>query len=470
VASAAHNNDGSIWVAGPLAAPLLGAFLAVCVGSFDATAQMPDSPVSIPDETTTPATTIAVNSNDRGDADINDRLKQLYATIDDLGGLEIEVNSGIVTLSGEVPTRAAREQAVSLARRVENVVDVQDQIVESRDVLGRLSATVDRLQAQATYLFGLIPLFGVALLVFGAFWWVARLFAGSKPFARIFRANPFLLDLARQVVRVLIVGVGLVLSLQILDATTVLTTLLGVAGVVGLALGFALRDTLENYIASLLLSLRQPFARDDHVRIENCEGRVLRLTPRATILMTLDGNHIRIPNAKVYKSIILNYTRNPKRRFVFEVGVDTEQNLADAQELAADTLLNMDGVLDDPAPYCTVENLGDSNVMLWVFGWVDQNVAEFLRVRSEAIRLVKLAFDDAGIVMPEPIYNLRMKPLPAVFHGETASVANGAPASAREEPATAIDIAPKNELDEQIATDRHAADDDDLLSDDARKE
>ena len=344
------------------------AALLACPGTpARANDDLADVVVSEPAAATAPAT-IAVASDARGDADIANRLERLYASMDGLGGLQVDVRAGVVVLSGEVPSRAAHDEALALARRVENVVHVRDRIVESRDVEGRLSATWARLSSQGSDLLGLLPLLGVALLVFIVFWWVARLVAASAALGRVFSGNPFLRDLVRQVVRVIIFAVGLVLALQILDATAVLATLLGAAGVVGLALGFALRDTIENYIASLLLSLRQPFASDDHVVIEGCEGRVLRLTPRATILMTLDGNHTRIPNAKVYKAVIVNYTRNPKRRFMFEVGVDTEQNLADAQELAARTLLNMEGVLDDPAPYCTVQSLGDSNVVLQAFG------------------------------------------------------------------------------------------------------
>src|SRR3546814_6600583 len=66
--------------------------------------------------------------------------------------------------------------------------------------------------------------------------------------------------------------------------------------------------------SDLMLSLRQPFRANDHVVIEGHEGRVVRLTSRATILMTLEGNHLRIPNSTVFKAVILNYTRNPERR------------------------------------------------------------------------------------------------------------------------------------------------------------
>src|SRR3546814_11904518 len=85
-----------------------------------------------------------------------------------------------------------------------------------------------------------------------------------------------------------------------------------------ISIGFAIRDTVDNYVASLMLSLRQPFRANDHVVIEGHEGRVVRLTSRATILMTLEGNHLRIPNSTVFKAVILNYPRNPERRFDFE--------------------------------------------------------------------------------------------------------------------------------------------------------
>jgi uncharacterized membrane protein/small-conductance mechanosensitive channel len=423
----------------------------------------------------TPTNTIAVESNAASDRDIERRLKQLYLTVDGLKNVRVEVNAGVVELSGEVTSRAAHDQALALARRVQSVVDVQDRLDESTDLKSRLIPAADNLLEQVVGLVAWLPLLGVAGIVVVGFWWLARLIACSTPLDRLFRHNPFLRDLVRQVVRLLIFAIGLVLALQILDASRLLTTLLGAAGVMGLALGFALRDTVENYIASLLLSLRQPFAHNDHVVIEGCEGRVLRLTPRATILMTLDGNHTRIPNAKVYKAVIVNYTRNPKRRFGFDVGVDTAQNLAEAQELAARTLQGMEGVLDDPAPYCTVETLGDSNVILRMYGWVDQRQADFLRVRSEAIRLVKRAYDEAGIVMPEPIYNLKVLApgagIASVSVADTpVPVAATRSGTTGQEPAQAIDIRKQDDLDEQIAADRRGTGGEDLLSASALKE
>ena len=317
-------------------------------------------------------TTIAIQSDSATDARIRSRAEQLFATVEGLGDVDVSVTGGVVTLRGVAASKAAHDQALQLVRRIEDVVDLRDNITESRDLSERLSRMLDRLFAQVIGFVEYLPLLLVAFVVFAVFWWLAGRIAKSAMVALRFASNPFLRDFARQFVRFGIIGAGLLIALEILDASTLAGSLLGAAGVLGLAVGFALRDTVENYIASLLLSLRQPFDRNDLVTIESLEGRVVRLTPRATILMTPDGNHLRIPNAKVYKAVIVNYTRNPKRRFQFDVGVDTEQNLAAAQSLAADTLAQMQGVLRDPPPSCTVQELGDSNVILRVFGWVDQ--------------------------------------------------------------------------------------------------
>ncbi|WP_242482696.1 mechanosensitive ion channel family protein [Thiocystis violacea] len=115
-----------------------------------------------------------------------------------------------------------------------------------------------------------------------------------------------------------------------------------------------------------------------------------------------------MPAECAFKAVIVNYTRNPERRFEFDVGVDTDQDLAAAQSLALRTLLAVTGVLHDPKPLVVVRSLGDSNVILRCYAWIDQSRVDFLKVRSEAIRAVKSAFDGAGIVMPEPIYKVRL--------------------------------------------------------------
>ena len=190
-------------------------------------------------------------------------------------------------------------------------------------------------------------------------------------------------------------------------APAIAGALVGTAGVAGIALGFAFKDLIENFLASVLLSMRQPFAPNDLVDVDGFQGIVVRLTSRATVLMTPDGNHVRIPNAKVYKGVIVNYTRNPKRRFDFVIAVASESDLSGAQAVGVAVLRQMHGVLDEPEPWSQVVEIGDSSIPIRFYGWVDQRETSFAKAQSEAIRLVKEGLEAAGFELPEPIYRVR---------------------------------------------------------------
>jgi small-conductance mechanosensitive channel len=264
-------------------------------------------------------------------------------------------------------------------------------------------------------------------------------------------------------VQVAIVVAGIVVALQLLDASAMLGSVVGALGILGLAIGFATRDTVENYIASILLSIRQPFRREDHILIDEVEGKVLRLTPRATVLLSLDGNHVRIPNATVFKATIVNYTLNPLRRFEFRVGVGTNIDLREARTLAVDALRRTQGILETPEPICHIVELGDSSVVLAVQAWLDQRESDFHKLRSKAQRIVKEAFDHAGIVMPEPIYNVNLRRKPVETRHAAADSGPSAEASQVD------DTAPDRTVDRQIRAER-AGDDPDLLSEGAARE
>ena len=223
-------------------------------------------------------------------------------------------------------------------------------------------------------------------------------------------SKPLLRDVARRMTRLVFTAIGLLFMLEILDATAIVGTVLGAAGVMGIAVGFAFQDIAENYLASFLLVSRRPFNIGDSVVIGDETGKVVRLTMRETVLMTFDGNHLSMPNAQVFKATVLNYTRNPLRRFDFVVGAGVDADLVEARELGVRTLAETPGVIGgDNKPFSQIDELGDSNVAVRFFGWVDQREADFFQVRSEAIRRVKTALENAGVDMPEPIYRVVMR-------------------------------------------------------------
>src|SRR5690606_8639711 len=178
----------------------------------------------------------------------------------------------------------------------------------------------------------------------------------------------------------------------------------GWGGVAGGGLGLALKDIAENSIAGVLLSVRKPFSPGEFLRIDTHEGKVVALTSRTAILMTLDGNQLQLPNALVFKSVLLNYSQNPRRRFDFTVSIDPAHSIRQAQTLALEAYSHIDGVLDDPAPSWTVLQNAPTGLELQFFGWVDQHQSDLGKVRSESIRLVKSAYARAGIHPPRTIH------------------------------------------------------------------
>ena len=311
----------------------------------------------------------------------------------------------------------------------------------------RIDEVGNRLAQLGDRAFELLPVLAIALLTVAVFAVLAYLLTRGEALFRWIK-NRFVRDMVRHFTRVALIGVGILLALELLDATALVGAALGAAGVVGIAVGFAFRDIIENYLAGLLLSLRHPFEPNDLVSVDGEEGKVVRLTSRATILLTLAGNHLRIPNSRVFKAVLLNFTQNPLRRIDFEIGIGSAQDLGVAQELAVDALSSMDAILAEPEPLCLIEGLGGSSASLHLYAWLDQRDTDFFKARSEAIRIVKGAFDDAGIDMRSPIYQVTLDP-------ETERREPRA-AHAVPEPAEVGDTAADITLDEQVESERAA--------------
>ena len=430
-----------------------------------AAAQVLPQPEGDPDAEPEPTTeAIEATPRDAGnDAGIASRINDIFSNLPSLQRVTADVSDGVVVLEGTVDGIEARELAESLADRVTGTVIIVNNIVRDHSIAARVRAATEDLEGRLKELVGMTPILLLSLVVIAAAFLIARLMGRAERLYGRLSKNWFVRDLLRQMVQVAIVFFGIIVALQLLDATAMLGSVVGALGIIGLAIGFATRDTVENYIASILLSIRQPFRREDHVLIDDAEGKVLRLTPRATVLLSLDGNHVRIPNATVFKATIVNYTLNPLRRFQFRVGVATDIDLREARELAVDALRRTPGILDTPEPLCHIEALGESSIVLAVQAWLDQRENDFHKLRSKAQRIIKEAFDEAGIVMPEPIYNVNLRRTRI----ETRPSVDSGPSRAALQ---ADDTAPDRTVDRQIRAERHAGDDPDLLNETAPRE
>ncbi|MEH6758956.1 MAG: mechanosensitive ion channel domain-containing protein [Parasphingorhabdus sp.] len=410
----------------------------------------------------------AIDAETVGEDDevIAERLRGIFGEIDGFDNIRVAVDSGVVRLSGTLEDQAAIDRASAIAQRVSGVVTVETDFERDLSVGSNVEPVVDDLSSSFDQFLAALPLIGVALLVAILVGLFGHFIASLKSFWQKITPNVFLAELVASSVRVIFIGLGIFIALDILGATAAIGAVLGGAGVIGLAVGFALRDTVDNYISSIMLSIRQPFRANDHVLVGQQEGRVVRLTSRATILMTLEGNHLRIPNATVFKAEILNYTRNPQRRFTFELGVDADDDPAAAVDTGLRAINGQDYVLDDPEATAEIREVGDSNIIIAFHGWVDQRESDFKKARGAAIRVTKNALEDEGFALPEPIYRLRFDGgLPDQVVQRSGSK-KGASAPKQTKPTaseTDFDVSPEDHVEHLVDSERSGQSEPDLL-------
>ncbi|AXI43253.1 mechanosensitive ion channel domain-containing protein [Sulfitobacter sp. SK011] len=419
--------------------------------------------------TTQPSGTINIEDSATSDAAIANRIRDILGELEGYEDISVTVSSGIITLRGTTLDTSSATRLTELVGRVEGVVAIENEVHETTDVVERLNPAVARFKARLTQLIAFLPL---ALIAFGVF--VAVILLGfviarlRQPWERL-APNAFIADIYRQIIRLLFLIGGLVIALDIVGAAALLSGILGAAGIVGLAIGFAVRDTVENFIASIMLSIRQPFRPNDTVEIEGDTGKVIRLTSRATILLSFDGNHIRIPNATVFKSRIVNFSRNAERRFTFALTVAPDTDLDEARRLAADTLIALPFVLKSPEASAWIESVDDFWVTLNMAAWINQNETDIVLARSEAIRLTQAAFDSADMSAPVPSYRIENFDGVAAKPSKPTKPAKDEPA-ATPAPVQAVSATADEELTKIVDQERADPQRDDLLSAHANEE
>lgn len=425
-------------------------------------------PLTAQEAETGPTGTIATQSDSSTDAAMAVRIRQILS---ELGGFEdvtVTVAEGIVTLRGTANSLSEATELSGLVTRVEGVVAIKNEVTETTDITRRLNPAIERFQARIDQLVTLLPLLLIASAVFIGItflgWFIS---SRRRPWERL-APNAFIAALYRQLVMIIFVIAAIVIALDILNASALLGTILGAAGIVGLAFGFAVRDTVENYIASIMLSIRQPFRPNDTIEINGDEGKVIRLTSRATILLSFDGNQIRIPNSTVFKSRIVNYSLNAERRFKFSVAVDWDADLSAVRQKAMHTVQALPFVLTEPGVSVWIEAITDSGVQIIITGWINQNETSIVLAKGEALRQVKIAIEAMGVSLPETTYRI-------VVDGDTAVPAPAAPRrplapAGSDTTVEVVEAAAESALDRIIDAERGLEDNEDLLRTDARHE
>ncbi len=196
----------------------------------------------------------------------------------------------------------------------------------------------------------------------------------------------------------LIVAVGLYVALQAVGLD--LGPVLAGAGIVGIAIAFALQDIAENYMSGLIMGFRNPFSPGDEIVSGDHEGSVEELNLRYTTIRTYDGARVLLPNSMVLTNPLTNLTANGRRRSDFSLGVAYGTDLEQARTVAIAAVGAVEEVYDDPPPQAWVEELDASWISIRVRFWHGPRIADMWRVRSAAIVAAVAGMQRAGIDLP----------------------------------------------------------------------
>jgi len=336
------------------------------------------------------------------DEEIRKRLQRVLDATDWFTSPKVAVEEGVVFLEGSVSSAELKKWAGDLARSTQDVVAVVNRMEVRPPSVWDLSPARKGLWALWLDFIRSLPLFLSGLLILGLSAGAAVLTArGARAFLRRRVPARLLRNVLALTAGSLVFLFGTYVVLRVSGLTQLALTVVGGTGLIGLALGIAFRDITENFLASIFLSLQRPFDTADLIEVCGVTGYVQQLNTRTTIVMALDGNLVQIPNASVYKSNLRNFTTNANRREDFVVGIGYDDSINEAQEIALKILSDHPAILSEPEPLVLADALGNSTVDLRVYFWIDGQKHSRLKVRSSIIRLVKRAFQERGISMPD---------------------------------------------------------------------
>jgi small conductance mechanosensitive channel len=228
--------------------------------------------------------------------------------------------------------------------------------------------------------------------------WASRAARNGLSKVRGFRHDPTVLSFAVQVVRVVVIIIGMIAVLQRLGVQT--TSIIAVLGAASLAVGLALQGTLSNVASGIMLLILRPYRVGEVIDVGGIAGTVQRLDLFTTQLSNANNHKIVIPNSKVLSDTVTNLTGQHTRRIEINFTVGYGEDLTQARAVLADVAETHEKVLHDPTPWTGVTGLLDSAVQVTLHAWV--KVEDWWQTQADLMQGGKEALDKAGIEIPFP--------------------------------------------------------------------
>jgi len=184
------------------------------------------------------------------------------------------------------------------------------------------------------------------------------------------------------------------------------TSLMAIVGAAGLAVGLAMKDSLSNFAAGVMIIIFRPFKIGDYILAGGTAGSVDEIGLFATMMHTPDNQRIIVPNSSIIGGNITNVSALPTRRVDLVFGISYDDNIGQARDIIKAVIDADERILKDPEAAIVVGELGDSSVNINVRPWV--NSADYWAVRGDLLETIKVRFDEAGISIPYPQQDVYM--------------------------------------------------------------
>ena len=259
----------------------------------------------------------------------------------------------------------------------------------------------------------LLPNMMIAIVVFIAFWFVAKFSRRLiKNLTRKKQSRNLGLVLAR-LSQGIIILVGAFISLAIVVPSFKPGDLVQLLGVSGVAVGFAFRDILQNFLAGILILITEPFTLNDQIVFQEFEGTVEHIQTRATTIRTYDGRRIVIPNAELFTNSVTVNTAFDKRRLQYDIGIGYGDDIAEAKRIILEVLRNNTDTLQDPPPEALVVDLAGSTINIRARWWINPpRRADAMDTQDAILTALNSRLVAAGIDLPFPTQQI-------LFHDQT---------------------------------------------------
>lgn len=248
---------------------------------------------------------------------------------------------------------------------------------------------------------------------------IARRLLVSRRFNRSFR------DLALQIISVAVWVLGLTVAAVIIFPGMTPAKVLAGLGIGSVALGFAFKDIVENFLAGILILWKFPFEPGDFIRCNGIEGKVEEVTIRMTLMRQTDGELVVIPNAQLFKNSVFVLTADPVRRVTVICGVAYDEDVDNCRGIIKQAVEDCKTVSKEKEVEIFAQEFASSSINFEVTWWCKPTPLDVRASRDEVVAAVKRALDDAGVEIPFPYQTLTFKePLPVQSTAESDSPGN----------------------------------------------